>query len=71
MEHPMSNVGTFDRIVRVMLGVTLIAIPLVAGWALWSGIVAAIGVVLLATAALSYCPIYALFGLGSKHGRAQ
>ena len=62
----MSNLGTPDRIVRVLVGIALLVLPFVAGWAIWSGILAAVGVVLVATAAFSFCPIYALFGLSSK-----
>ena len=63
----MSNLGNLDRIVRALLGLALIAFPFAAGWAVWSGVLAAVGIVLVATAAFSFCPIYALFGLSSKH----
>jgi hypothetical protein len=62
----MSNLGNYDRIVRVLLGLALVAVPFAAGWAVWSGILAAVGAVLIVTAAISFCPIYALFGLSSK-----
>lgn len=67
----MSNVGSLDRIVRVVLGLALLAVPIVIGLTPWSGISAAVGVVLLATAAIGFCPIYALFGLSSKRRSAQ
>ncbi len=63
----MSNVGNLDRIIRALLGVALIVAPLAIGW---SGIAfavsIAVGAVLVATSAFSFCPIYALFGLSSK-----
>jgi hypothetical protein len=62
----MSNLGNYDRIVRVLLGLAFVAVPFAAGWAVWSGILAAVGAVLIVTAAISFCPIYALFGLSSK-----
>lgn len=56
----MPNVGSIDRVVRIVLGLVLI------GWGLyaqaWWG---AIGVVPLATAALSWCPVYLPFGFSS------
>ena len=52
------NIGTIDRLVRAALGIALIV------WALAGGpIWAWIGVVPLATAAFSFCPLYALLGL--------
>lgn len=54
-----ANVGTVDRVVRVVAGVALIGMTL-------SGVIGAwgwIGVVPLATAAMGYCPAYSIFGL--------
>lgn len=63
----MSNVGTLDRIVRAIVGLALIAAPFIAGWPMVIMIISIIvGVVLVATAAFSFCPIYALLGLSSK-----
>lgn len=66
----MPNLGTLDRIVRALVGLALIIVPFVAGWPT-SVLVAssAGGVVLIATAAISFCPIYAMLGLSSKRGR--
>ncbi len=63
----MQNVGTPDRIIRVLLGAGLIALPFLIGvpaWALWASL--AVGVVLIATAVFSFCPIYAALGLSSR-----
>ncbi|MCL5779045.1 DUF2892 domain-containing protein [Limibaculum sp. FT325] len=54
-----ANVGTTDRILRIVLGLLLIGLALggqigVGGW---------IGVVPLATAFLRFCPAYAIFGI--------
>jgi hypothetical protein len=65
-----TNVGMVDRVVRVVLGIALIA------WAL--GFVAAgtgynwlgwIGVVPLATAAVGFCPIWSVFGASTCPAR--
>ncbi len=57
------NVGNMDRIIRAVLGVVLLA-AWIFGWL--SGataiILGIVGVVLLATAALKFCPLYRLFG---------
>ncbi|WP_421760871.1 YgaP family membrane protein [Devosia sp.] len=67
----MQNVGTPDRIARLVIGALLILAPLVTGWALftnpllmWGSLI--IGVVLIATALFSFCPIYAALGLSTK-----
>jgi len=59
-----ANVGSIDRIIRILAGLALIA------WALMGGPVWAwIGVVPLATDLLKICPAYSLLGIsttGSK-----
>ncbi len=52
------NIGMIDRALRALIGIGLIA------WALLGGPVWAwIGVVPLATAAISFCPAYTLLGI--------
>jgi len=62
----MSNVGSIDRIVRIVAGLVLIAFAIPIGfpetdwnWVGW------IGVVPLLTGAFGYCPGYALFGMST------
>ena len=63
----MANVGTLDRIIRVIVGLALIVVPFAAGWSLPAAIAGVIvGAILLATSAFSFCPIYAALGLSSK-----
>lgn len=63
----MSNVGNLDRIVRAIVGPVLIIVPFLAGWpAIGAAISVIAGIVLVATAGLSFCPIYAVLGLSSK-----
>ena len=62
------NIGTVDRIVRVVLGIFLLAIPFIGGLALFeSDIATAIaviaGIVMLATASMRFCPMYRIFGI--------
>ncbi|MHB1188157.1 YgaP family membrane protein [Thiobacillus sp.] len=54
------NVGTIDRIIRIIAGLALIA------WALMGGPVWAwIGVLPLATGLFGICPTYSLLGINS------
>ena len=67
METAMSNVGSVDRIVRAILGIALIIVPFLAGWPTVGLVISIVaGAVLLGTAAISFCPIYAVLGLSSK-----
>ena len=69
-ETLMSNVGTPDRIMRTIVGLALIVAPFVVGWstlALATSVFA--GLVLIGTAATSFCPIYAALRLSSKGSR--
>lgn len=57
------NMGNIDRVIRVVLGVGLLA------WGYsaqnWLG---AIGIVPLLTAAIGWCPAYAPFGIKTTKG---
>lgn len=55
-----SNVGGVDRIIRVILGVGIIAIGIY--FKSWWGV---IGVVPILTAAMGWCPAYVPFGISS------
>jgi hypothetical protein len=58
-----TNVGTPDRIARVLLGIALLSmLVLVQGPWKWAGLA---GIVPLLTAAFGYCPLYSLFGLST------
>ncbi|MBS1184716.1 MAG: hypothetical protein H6R09_317 [Proteobacteria bacterium] len=55
-----ANVGSIDRIIRILAGLALIA------WALTGGPVWAwIGVVPLATGVFKFCPAYSLIGMNT------
>jgi len=64
----MVNVGSADRFVRALIGLVLIAVPftpfLEAAGA-WKYVSAAAGLVLIGTAALRFCPLYAVFGVST------
>jgi hypothetical protein len=56
-----TNVGTLDRILRVVLGLALITLTLAGTIGVWGWI----GVVPLLTAALGTCPAYTLLGMST------
>lgn len=54
------NVGSIDRVIRILAGLALIA------WALMGGPVWAwVGVVPLATGLFKFCPAYTLIGMNT------
>lgn len=53
-----TNVGTVDRVLRLGLGIVLIALSLFGVIGLWGWL----GLVPIATAFLKFCPAYSLFG---------
>ena len=64
------NVGTPDRIARLIIGVVLVVLPFVSGLALfaspvwlWASIV--VGAVLIVTALVRFCPLYGVLGLST------
>jgi hypothetical protein len=58
-----ANVGGFDRILRIAVGLVLLAaVALLEGNARWLGL---IGFVPLLTALFGYCPAYVLLGFSS------
>ena len=56
-----SNVGGFDRIARIVLGLVLIGLTLGGVIGAWGWV----GLVPLATAALGYCPLYSMLGFST------
>ena len=65
-----ANVGTIDRLFRLALGIVLVALPFVSNMALFASttatvIAVVVGVVMIATSAMRFCPMYRLFGIGT------
>lgn len=56
-----ANVGTVDRVIRIVVGLVLIALVFVGPQTPWGWI----GVIPLATGLLSSCPLYSLLGLST------
>ncbi len=61
-----ANVGTIDRVVRVVLGLGLLSLTVVGPATPWG----LLGIVPLLTAAVGSCPLYTALGLSTKARRA-
>ena len=60
------NVGMIDRVVRIILGIVLIAVfTLNMVSAPWSYLVVLIGLIALVTGAIGTCPLYSLIGFST------
>lgn len=59
------NMGGIDRIIRAIAGIVLLALAYMGNFGAyaWAGYVA--GAMMLGTAAMGWCPPYALFGWSS------
>lgn len=65
------NVGTPDRIARLIIGVFLLVAPFVTGWVLfanpvWTWAFVIVGLVLAVTGIVRFCPAYAIFNLSTS-----
>jgi hypothetical protein len=59
----MSNIGGFDRVLRIVISLALISMLYFTGQSLWIWVVAAVGAVLVLTALIGFCPLYRVLGL--------
>lgn len=62
----MHNVGTVDRILRIIVGLILISLVFIGPQSAWGWL----GLIPLATALIGWCPLYRLLGiktLGHSH----
>lgn len=57
----IKNVGSPDRIARLVIGALLVILALTGTIGVWGWI----GVVLIATAVLNFCPIYRIIGVNT------
>ena len=60
------NVGSIDRTIRALVGIALLAVFFLGTLQDVAGIVALVaGIVMLGTAAIGWCPPYALLGINT------
>jgi hypothetical protein len=60
-----ANVGSIDRVLRIVLGLALIGLTLSGTIGVWGWI----GLVPLATAAMGFCPLYTVLGVSTCAAR--
>jgi hypothetical protein len=63
-----ANVGTIDRLLRIVIGVILLGLPFMSGLAIFESTAATVvaviaGIIMIATSAMRFCPLYRIFGL--------
>lgn len=56
-----TNVGSIDRVLRIIIGLALISMVFIGPQTPWGWI----GIVPLLTAFIGYCPAYSLFGMNT------
>ncbi len=61
------NVGTVDRVFRVILGLVLLSLVFIGPQTYWG----LIGIIPLATALFGYCPAYSLLGIRTRPMRTE
>ena len=54
-----TNVGTLDRVLRIILGLALLSLVFIGPQTLWG----LIGIVPLATGLMKTCPVYSMLGV--------
>ncbi|WP_319530379.1 DUF2892 domain-containing protein [uncultured Cohaesibacter sp.] len=55
------NVGSLDRVLRIIVGVALLAMVFIGPQTMWG----LIGIVPLATGLFRFCPLYTILGLNT------
>ena len=60
------NVGSADKVVRIILGLIIIVLGLV--YKSWWGL---IGLLPLVTALINFCPLYTLIGISTRKAAPQ
>jgi hypothetical protein len=60
------NVGGADKVIRILVGITLIAFTLVASVdTVWKVVAGAVAAIALITAFVGFCPLNSLLGINS------
>ncbi|GIW25479.1 DUF2892 domain-containing protein [Meiothermus sp.] len=60
------NVGSTDRLIRYILAVVFFLIAFFASSGIWSWVFGLLGVVMLVTATLNFCPIWAALKINTR-----
>jgi len=60
-----TNVGTADRVIRILVGVVLLAAFFMMPDSPWRWVALVLGVIGVGTGAMSSCPLYSILGLST------
>ncbi len=60
------NEGTWDRIIRVILGLILLYVGYAMAPAPWNYVAYVVGIILVVTGAIGYCLLYSLFKINTS-----
>ncbi len=58
----LANVGTTDKILRIIIGLILISLVFIGPQTAWGWI----GLIPLVTAFINFCPVYKIIGLSTR-----
>lgn len=58
----MNNIGRYDRIIRFVLGAFLLSLVFWGPQTAWGYV----GLILMGTSAIKFCPLYSLMGLNTN-----
>lgn len=62
-----SNISKLDRIIRIFIAIVAAVVAVSVGAGTTTGIVLfVLAAIMLATSAVSFCPLYRIFGLSTK-----
>lgn len=64
-----ANIGTNDRILRIVVGVALALYAVYGLASVWQWVAFTVAAILIITALVRFCPAYALFGASTRGGR--
>jgi uncharacterized membrane protein len=57
------NVGSTDRLIRLIGGAALVVLAFIVMMGVWKWVAIVVGAILVATAFMNFCPIYAMLGM--------
>jgi hypothetical protein len=60
-----TNESSLDRIIRAVVGIILFALTFLLLTGIWQIVAGVLGLVMLATAAVGFCPLYRIMGIST------
>ena len=57
------NVGSTDRLIRLIGGAAVVVLAFIVMMGVWKWVAIVVGAILVATAFMNFCPIYAMLGM--------